>query len=122
MNLVAYDKVDNIINKKRSWINVHTKTLYSREINYHKYFCFGKKYDNVLDTTVFYIIMLDDEALDRPSFKTTVTSNGCLKINIKAIWDECGFNTIKSKYINISLKHTEHTDDGDIFEFCPDYL
>lgn len=122
MNLVAYDKVDNIINKKRSWINVYSKTLYSREINYHKYFCFGKKYDNVLDTTVFYIITLDDEALDRPSFKTTVTSNGCLKINIKAIWDECGFNTIKSKYINISLKHTEHTDDGDIFEFCPDYL
>ena len=58
MNLVAYDNVESITNKKRSWINVHQKTLYSREIKYRKYVCFGKKFDIELNITLFYIIML----------------------------------------------------------------
>lgn len=119
MNLVAYDNVDNITNRKRSWIDVHHKVLYSREINYRKYICFGKKFDAELNATVFYFIMLDDEPMDRAAFKTIVTNNGCIKININGIWDEAGLNRLKSKYFNVSLKHTEHTDDGDIFEFCP---
>lgn len=119
MNLVAYDKVDNIINKKRSWIDVHKKILYSKELIYHKYICFGKRFDEDINSTVFYIIMLDDEPIDRASFKTIITDNGYIKISIKGIWDESGLNRIKSKYFNIYLKHVEHTDDGDIFEFCP---
>lgn len=117
MNLVAYDSVNNITNKKRSWIDVHRKVLYSKEINYRKYICFGKKFDADTSSTVFYIIILDDEPYDRAAFKTVLTNNGCIKINIKGIWDEAGLNKVKSKYLNVSLKHIEHTDDGDIFEF-----
>ena len=119
MNLVAYDNVDNIANKKRSWIDVHKKVLYSREINYRKYLCFGKKFDADIGSTIFYIIMLDNEPYDRPAFKTILTNNGCIKVNINGIWDEIGLNKVKTKYLNVFLKHIEHTDDGDIFEFCP---
>ena len=118
MNLVAYDNVNNITNRKRSWIDVYHKILYSREINYRKFVCFGKKYDTEIKIILFYIIMLDDEPSDRASFKTVLTSNGCIKINIKGIWEESGLIAIKSKYLNVFLKHIEHSDDGDIYEFC----
>lgn len=119
MNLVAYDNVDNITNKKRSWVDVHNKILYSKEINYRKYICFGKKYDSDINAVVFYIIMLDEEPYDRTAFKTVITNNGCVKININGIWDEANLNKVKSKYLNVSIKHIEHSDDGDIYEFCP---
>ncbi len=119
MNLVAYDKVNSITDSKRSWINVHHKVLYSREIKYRKYICFGKSFNPEEYKTVFYIILLDDKPVDRPGFKTIVTTNGCIKIDLRGIWDEAGLNKVKSKYLNATLKCTQSSDDGNVYEFCP---
>ena len=116
MNLVAYDSINNIVNKQKSWIDVNKKVLFSREIAYRKYVCFGKKYDANEGSTIFYIIISDDEPLDRASCKLVLTNNGCRKINIRSIWDESNLSSIQYKYFNIVLKPIEHTDDCDIYE------
>ena len=106
MNLVAYDNVDSITNNKRSWIDVHHKTLYTREVKYHKYVCFGKSFNPDENLTVFYIILLDDEPADRASFRTIVTTNGCIKIDLRGIWVDAGLSKVTSKYLNATLKCT----------------
>ena len=118
MNLVAYDNVDSITNNKRSWIDVHHKTLYTREVKYHKYVCFGKNFNPDENKTVFYIILLDDEPTDRASFRTIVTTNGCIKIDLRGIWIDAGLSRVTSKYLNATLKCTADSDDGNVYEFC----
>ena len=117
MNLVAYDNVDSITNNKRSWIDVHHKVLYTREVKYHKYVCFGKNFNPDENRTVFYIILLDDEPTDRASFRTIVTTNGCIKIDLRGIWVDAGLNNVTSKYLNATLKCTADSDDGNVYEF-----
>ena len=117
MNLVAYDNVDSITNNKRSWIDVHHKTLYTREVKYHKYVCFGKSFNPDENCTVFYIILLDDEPTDRASFRTIVTTNGCIKIDLRGIWVDTGLNNVTSKYLNATLKCTQSSSDGDVYKF-----
>ena len=117
MNLVAYDNVDSITNNKRSWIDVHHKVLYTREVKYHKYVCFGKNFNPDENRTVFYIILLDDEPTDRASFRTIVTTNGCIKIDLRGIWVDAGLNKVTSKYLNATLKCTADSDDGNVYEF-----
>ena len=117
MNLVAYDNVDSITNNKRSWIDVHHKVLYTREAKYHKYVCFGKNFNPDENRTVFYIILLDDEPTDRASFKTIVTTNGCIKIDLRGIWIDAGLSNVTSKYLNATLKRTADSDDGNVYEF-----
>ena len=117
MNLVAYDNVDSITNNKRSWIDVHHKVLYTREVKYHKYVCFGKNFNPDENRTVFYIILLDDEPTDRASFRTIVTTNGCIKIDLRGIWIDAGLNNVTSKYLNATLKCTADSDDGNVYEF-----
>ena len=116
MNLVAYDNVDSITNNKRSWIDVHHKVLYTREVKYHKYVCFGKNFNPDENRTVFYIILLDDEPTDRASFRTIVTTNGCIKIDLRGIWVDAGLNKVTSKYLNATLKCTQSSSDGDVYE------
>ena len=119
MNLVAYDNVDNIVNKKRSWIDVRHKYLYTRETTYRKYVSFGKRFDADENKTIFFIILTDDEPVDRPSSKTVVTNNGCIKIGLKGIWDEAGLNKATTQYLNVSLVNNTSADDGDVYEFLP---
>ena len=117
MNLVAYDNVDSITNNKRSWIDVHHKVLYTREVKYHKYVCFGKNFNPDENRTVFYIILLDDEPTDRASFRTIVTTNGCIKIDLRGIWVDAGLSKVTSKYLNATLKCTQSSSDGDVYKF-----
>ena len=119
MNLVAYDNVDNIVNKKRSWIDVRHKYLYTRETTYRKYVSFGKRFDADENKTIFFIILTDDEPVDRPSSKTVVTNNGCIKIGLKGIWNEAGLNKVTTQYLNVSLVNSTSADDGDVYEFLP---
>ena len=119
MNLVAYDNVDTIVNKKRSWIDVCHKYLYTRETTYRKYVSFGKRFDADENKTIFFIILTDDEPVDRPSSKTVVTNNGCIKIGLKGIWNEAGLNKVTTQYLNVSLVNSTSADDGDVYEFLP---
>lgn len=121
MNLVAYDNVDSIVDKKRSWIDIRNKYLYTRQTVCRNYISFGKRFDANENRIIFFIILTDDEPLDRPSAKIIVTNNGCLKIGLKSIWEEIGFDKFTTNYLNINLKCVETADDGNIYEICPTY-
>ena len=82
-----------------------------------KYICFGKNFNPDENRTVFYIILLDDEPTDRASFRTIVTTNGCIKIDLRGIWVDAGLSRVTSKYLNATLKCTADSDDGNVYEF-----
>lgn len=115
MNLVAYDKCSNLIDKTKTWIEVYKRVLFSREINKRNYVAFGKRYNTEESITDYYIIIIDDAPTDRPYSKLKVDDFGRAKINVNSIWDESDFHNIEFNR-NITLKHTEHTDDGDIYK------
>ena len=119
MNLVAYDNVNNITDKRKSWIDVRNKCLYTRETTYRKYVSFGKRFNADENKTSFFIILTDDAPIDRPSSKTIVTNNGCIKIGLKGIWDEAGLYKATTQYINVSLVSNSNADDGNVYEFLP---
>ena len=114
MNLSAYDNVEPILNKQKTWVCPVHKILYSREIAKRKYALLSKRFNPKTNDTNFYLIMLDDYPIDRKVSRSYVDSFGRLKINIAAIWTETSLRRIKTKS-NINIEHTEHTDDGDIY-------
>lgn len=115
MNLAAYDK-PNIIDNNKSWIDTKKKILFSRQLVCRKYIAFGTQYDTEQNYTKIYIILLDEKPEDRPSCKVIINDSGVFKINIKSIFCSLGITTYNDRYINAYLSHTEHTDDGDIYE------
>lgn len=114
MNLVAYDKIKNVVDKTRSWIDVSSKVLFSREIKYRKYVTFGKRYNKTEEHSDLYVIMLDDTPLDRPCNKVLVDNYGRIKISLKSIWNEI---TIPKdvQLLSVTVKADEKADDGDIY-------
>ena len=116
MNLIAYDKVNTSIDKRKSWIDVYHKCLYTKQVAYRNYVCFGRNYDGTQDANIIYIIVLDDIPPDRASARLIVTNNGCAKIDIKTLMQELGLANSRDKYISVDLRHTEHSDDGDIYQ------
>ena len=121
MNLVAYDTLSSPIDKTRTWIDFANKRIMSREFPHRNYVTFGKNFNPDENRTVFYIILLDDEPTDRASFRTIVTTNGCIKIDLRGIWVDAGLSKFTSKYLNATLKCTADSDDGNVYEFCPAY-
>lgn len=115
MNLVAYDKVNTFIDKSKTWIEIAKKLLLSREIAFRKYVTFGKRYDKDISKTVFFVIVLDEPPVDRPAAKVLIDGYGRVKIGVKGIWEEAEFNKV-SYDRNVDIKHTQHADDGDIYE------
>lgn len=115
MNLIAYDKL-NSVDKQKTWINVYSKAIFSKEIRFRNYSSIGKRYDKELENTIYYIIVTDDKPVDRPSSKVLLGGNGSIKINVKDLFEEINFAKYNTNYVNIDIKHTEHSDDGDIYE------
>lgn len=116
MNLAAYDKINNIIDKRRSWIDVFKRCIFTKETSCRNYVSFGKKYNPSERYTVYYVILSTAEPKDRPSAKCVLTTNGYIKISIKNIISELGLDGSESNYINIVLKPVKHEDDCDIYE------
>ncbi len=115
MNLVAYDNLDTNINTKKTWINVSKKLLLSREIKCRKFVTFGKRFDADENKTILFIIVLNDPPSDRSYSKLILDDSGRCKISLKNVWNEIGLDKIKTD-INISIKHTQSADDGDVYE------
>lgn len=114
MNLSAYDIVEEILDKQKTWVCPKTKILYSREISKRRYALLSKRFNPANNDTSFYIIMLDDKPLDRKVTRSFVDNFGRLKIYINSIWNETSLRNIKTKS-NITVEHVEHADDGDIY-------
>ena len=117
MNLVAYDTLSSPIDKTRTWIDFANKRIMSREFPHRNYVTFGKRYDPEESKTIHFIILLDDPPLDRPYNKLLFDGYGRSKIGLKSVWNEIGFDKVICD-CNVTVKHIENTDDGDIFEFC----
>lgn len=115
MNLVAYDKVKPSLNKQKTWIDVSHKRIISREINPRNYITFGKRYDKELQTSIFFIITLDNIPYDRHYYKSHVDDYGRLRIDVKSIWKDAGLCNIEDN-TNITIKHIDSDNDGDIYE------
>lgn len=113
MNLVAYDKVGKSLDKNKSWIDNRRNVLISRELTYHTYYGFVKRYEPHLNKNVYFLVLCDDWASITPSFNTHIDDYGRIKINLDYL--------VNSEHIslthgaNVEVKHVEHKDDGDIF-------
>lgn len=115
MNLSAYDRVTIYIDKSRSWLNIETQELFSREIANRQYGTFCKRFDPDLKQNVYYIIVLDNPPKDTQFFKIRVDDYGRIKISLRQIWTELGlYRFVRNR--NIYIEHVEHTDDGDIYK------
>ena len=115
MNLAAYDIVKHKINKNGTWLDSNKKLLLSREIVNRKYYTFVKRFDPTTNVTTYFIVLLDYKPNDAITFKTRKDDYGRLKINVGSIFYESGLSVLKDGS-NINIIHTEHNDDGDIYQ------
>lgn len=115
MNLNAYDDVKEQVNKNKTWIDVKNKTLLSREIQYRRVTLLSKRYNIVSKSYDYFIIMLDDEPLDRDYVLTNRDDYGRVKIRLTKIWHDSSLATFDAN-CNIGIQHIDHTDDGDVYQ------
>lgn len=115
MNLNAYDDVKEQVNKNKTWINVKKKTLITREIKYRKVTLLSKRYNTALKCYDYFIIMLDDEPLDRNYSITNRDDYGRIKIRLTSIWADTILSTLDTD-CNINVTHIDHADDGDVYQ------
>ena len=97
MNLAAYDIVTRL-DRKKTWIDPKYNRLYSREIKTNRnYFAFSKTYNPDASKYDINLILLD-EPISGSTFK---------------IIDKVG---LLKKPTNITIKHIQHENDGDIYK------
>lgn len=114
MNLNAYDNVKEKIDKSKTWINIKTKTIISREFNIHKYVTLTKRYDSKTNTNSYYVVLVNIPPIDKDSSLLKVDDYGRCKIKVSSIWN-CSNLCQLEHDCNIMTKHVEHDDDGDIY-------
>lgn len=114
MNLSAYDSIKEKVNKRKTWIDINKKTIFSREIKYRKYICILKRYNNQTNINSYFIAMLDNPPLDRHSKMTIQDNYGRIKINISDIWKETYLSELESN-CNVMCDLIESDKDGDIY-------
>ena len=115
MNLIAYDAVKNKIDKSKTWIDVKTKKLVSRELKYRKIVTLSKNYNTDNGDYDYFIILLDSPPVERMYVLTRVDDYGRIKISLNSIWKDDTFNNL-TKDINVNMELVEHADDGDIYK------
>lgn len=115
MNLSAYDEISPKIDKNKTWVTVNNHHLLSREIVYRKYYTIAKRYNINNSDYDYFIITLDDKPENRNYGIVKYDNYGRIKISINSIWNEIISRNYSTDF-NISIIHTEHTDDGDIYK------
>ena len=115
MNLSAYDKVNNKIDKSKTWIDKRKGILISREIKRRHYYTYVKRYNSELGINEYFLVLLDDNPGDRKVYTTKQDDYGRLKFNISSIAKDSGLINFDNN-TNITLLPVEHTDDGDIYK------
>ena len=115
MNLIAYDEVIDKIDRQKTWYNYKSSSFISRDISYRKYYTFLKRYNPESKTTSYFIAMLDEK---ENNIKSNITRKDCYgRVCLRANSIIKDLDLVHYKRdINISLKHIEHTYDGDIYE------
>ena len=114
MNLNAYDNITEKIDKNKSWINIHKKQLFSREIKYRRFVCLLKRFNNKTNTNSYFIALLDNPPEDRNYKLTKKDDYGRIKISLASIWKETYLVHLDHD-CNIICNLVESEEDGDIY-------
>ena len=115
MNLAAYDKIDNKVDKSKTWIDYKNKRIVSKQIKYRAYYAFGKRYNPNTNKEEFYLITSDSIIQDRPYAKTIKDNYNRLKYNLGTIYNDCFAELDKD--ISISLVIDSSQNDGEVYRF-----
>lgn len=115
MNINAYDNITEKIDKTKTWIDVNKHLLLSREIKFRKYYTLCKRYNPDLKIYEYFIILLDNKLSDRPCFNTRHDDYGRIKIRLHDLYLDSDLKYLEHD-VNISIKHIESEDDGDVYQ------
>lgn len=116
MSLNEYDTVSTKIDRKKSWIDIKNKIIYSREIKIkRRYYNYLSKYDNVLTGETKYYLSLTDDVSNNKVYNTVKDNYGRFKFKCNDVFEALGFTQISSDR-NITLRHYESGENYDIYE------
>ena len=116
MSLDEYDTVSTKIDRKKSWIDIKNKIIYSREIKIKRqYYNYLSKYDNVLSGETKYYLALTDDNSNNKFYITVRDSYGRFKFKCNDVFEALGFTQTSSDR-NITLRHYESGENYDIYE------
>lgn len=114
MNLSAYDNVENVLDRTKTWVLVKSKELLSREIKKRRYYTLTKRFNITSGLYEYFLVLLDDRFPSNVCKLSHIDNYGRLKLSIKSIWGITMLSSLKYD-TNIGIEHIEHTDDGDIY-------
>lgn len=113
MNLSAYD----IIMPKyqiKTWIDKKYKRICSVEIPFYKYYYLAKRYDSFCKGYDYFLILTNTK-VDDPSPRCVYSPRpGLIRIDVRDIWNKCGFDKAKEEKINLKLY--DNQEDGIVYE------
>lgn len=116
MSLNEYDTVSTKIDRKKSWIDIKNKIIYSREIKTKRqYYNYLSKYDNVLTGETKYYLSLTDDVSNNKYYNTVRDNYGRFKFKCNDVFEALGFTQTSSDR-NITLRHYESGENYDIYE------
>lgn len=113
MNLNAYDKMEVVT--KQPYIDVIHKKLNLYNIPYRKYYAFLKRYDQKEKVNQIFVVLTDYQNNDIQYHSVFKKSEHTIRLDLSYIWNEGGFNSIKSM-TNVYFNKTEEQEDGEIYE------
>lgn len=113
INLNEFDKVDEKVDKSKTWLYVAGKCLISKELPKYDYYNLYKKYDPELNTVNYYIVFCK-ENINNELKITHIDDYGRIKIPISSIYKESGLYKEK-KDCNISLKEINKDEDSVVY-------
>lgn len=113
MNLNAYDAVEIDVSSNSNWVNPLYKKLYSKDIEFHPYYTFLKKYNSKTKSNDYFIAMLDDTN-SHAQCRSVVIKNNVINLNLAPIWFISSLCKLKERTF-ISVEEVERNKDGVIY-------
>lgn len=114
MNLIEFDNADNNINSR---LNTKSKKLYIKNIKYRTYYYLLKKYDDIYDKYIHYIL-LSDIKINNDNYhprETSRTYRGYTTMSLIYIWDDLNI-TNKVNPLFVSLTKIDSDDCSELYE------
>ena len=113
INLNEFDKVDEKVDKSKTWLYVKGKCLISNEVQKYKYYNLYKKFNPETNLTNYYII-LSNINVNNQLKNVHIDDYGRVKIPISIIYIESGLYK-EEKDCNINLKEVNKDEDSIVY-------
>lgn len=116
MNLCAFDEAIVKLDKHKTWFSPENNSIISREIPYRKYYTILKRYEPLLNNTIYFIATLDSSDDAKTIFTTRRDYYGRIYFKLTSdIIQNLGLCYITNS-TNIDVSLVEHNIDGDIYK------